>query len=54
MYPLNLNIEDWSLVNSTDSSEFAPISTDVVALADYISAANDFDLCDLNNHEYTH
>lgn len=54
MQPLNLNIENWSMLDFADSSEFVPTIADVVSLADDISSANNFDLCDLNNHEYTH
>ena len=52
--PLNLNIENWSMLDNLDSSESFPDVTDVVSLADNISMANTDDLCDLNSFNYTH
>lgn len=57
MYPLDLNIEDWSGVHTHthDLSEHDFKVADVIALADDISWANSEDMiCDFNMHEYTH
>lgn len=54
MKELNLNIDHWSMVNSSDSNEPIFNITDVITLADNISWANIDDLCDFNQHEYTH
>ena len=54
MKELNLNIDNWSLVDSPASSESIFSITDVISLADSISWANTDDLCDINMHEYTH
>lgn len=52
MQPLNLNIENWSMLDFADCSESVPTIADVVSLADDISNANTDDLCDLLNHQY--
>lgn len=55
MYPLDLNIEDWSRVDTYDLSEPDFNVADVIALTDNISWANSEDMiCDFNMHEYTH
>jgi hypothetical protein len=55
MYPLDLNIEDWSRVNDSDPSEHHFNVADVIALTDTISWTNSEDMiCDFNMHEYTH
>lgn len=54
MKPLNLNIENWSLFDTPESTEFVQQVTDVVALADDISFTNNESLCELLDHNYTH
>lgn len=54
MKELNLNVENWSLVDSHESSESLFNISDVISLTDSISWANTDDLCDINMHEYTH
>ena len=54
MYEVNLNIEDWSMVESTDQPFAHQYITDVVALADYISQSNTETFCDINLYNYTH
>jgi hypothetical protein len=54
MQIINLEIPRWSLVESLDQIEILDHQIDIASLADDISQANYFDLCDLNLHEYTH
>ena len=54
MYEVNLNIEDWSMVESSDQPFAHQYITDVVALADYISQSNTESFCDINLYNYTH
>ena len=54
MQPINLHTDHWSMLEYTDSSEPVTYITDISALADYISNANNDSICDINNYEYTH
>ena len=54
MQPINLHADHWSMLEYSDSSEPVTYITDISALADNISNTNTDDLCDFNNHEYTH
>jgi len=54
MQIINLEIPRWSLVESFDPTESADHYIDIASLADDISWANIDDLCDFNQHEYTH
>jgi len=51
---LNLNQDNWALLESTEQTDAHHYISDVVALADYISNTNTDDLCDINNYQYTH
>jgi hypothetical protein len=51
--PLNLNIDHWSMLDFTDSSEPQTFTQDIVSTLESISVANIDDvLCDFNDHEY--
>lgn len=55
MKDINLNIDHWSMVSDSDHSEAIAHITDVIAMADYISSANnDDDALEINMREYTH
>jgi len=52
---LNLNIENWALVESYNTPESAPVHQDIISLIDDISNANiDNILWDLESREYVH
>lgn len=55
MPELNLNVENWALVESYNTPESAPAHQDIISLIDHISNANINNiLCDLESREYVH